>query len=268
MNTNMEHPLNQETIHTHRMILLKTCMPGIVHDLNNANNNAMMGIESLSEIWRTVGPMLDRINEERSGFKIGFLSYDELREEIPRMFSGVREGLTNIRSMTDEIRRYVYQGQDHGMEKIDPNGVVEAAAKLLMGYVRKFTNNFCLCYAKTLPPVHGNFQQLEQVVIHMIQDVCQTLPDRDSKLKIITDSQEEGKIITVEVSAENGNDVATENWQPVDPAPEIRYKGPSSFMDLSFAAWIASNHGGHLEVKTFPGPISHAVRMLVPGIHG
>lgn len=268
MNTDMEHPPNREIIHAHRMLLLKTCMSGIVHDLNNANNSAMMGIESLSEIWRSVGPLLDRINEERSGFKIGFLSYDELRAEIPRMFSGMREGLITIRSLTDEIRRYVYQGQDQGMEKLDPNGIVEAAAKLILGYVRKCTNNFCLCYAEILPSVLGNFQQLEQVAIHMIQEVCQTLPDRARELKIVTNSQEDGTIVTIEVTAENGNDIAAEAWQRVAPVPEIRYKGPSGFIDLSIAAWIVSNHGGHLEAKACPGALSHAVRMLLPGAHG
>jgi len=264
VNISAEQERVQEILERHRFLLLQALMPGLVHDLNNANNNALTNLESLAEIWRTVGPILDRVNEERSGFNVGYLPYDELRAEIPRMFAGVREGLTSIRKAAGELRTYVVPRADLDSEMLDLNRAVESVTGLLAGFIRRYTNQFHLCFGESLPFVRGDGLLLMQLIIHMVQSVCRVIPVRNIPLEAATACGDEPGAVIVRISAGKSDDRPQTAWRTVDPVTLAGADTPVCYSDWSVPAWLAARLGGRLELPVCPE--ENAARMILPAV--
>jgi len=254
----------QDILQRHRFLLLQAFMPGMTHDLNNANNNAIMSLESLSEIWKTVGPILDRLNEERSGLKIGCLPYDELRAEIPRMFTGVREGLTSIRRVTAELRTYVSPQSEQPPGFLDFNQVVESVTGLLAGFIRRYTNQFHLCYGESLPFVQGDVSVLMQLVIHMVQSVCRAIPNRNTPLEASTARGEGPETVILCISVGKSDTRPQTAWRIVEPVDLAGNNAPVCYSDYSVPAWMLNRLGGRIELPVCPEET--AARMILPAV--
>ncbi|MBN2383637.1 hypothetical protein JXQ70_12225 [bacterium] len=64
------------------------------------------------------------------------------------------------------------------------------------------TDKFEVEYEKTLPFVRGNYQQLEQVVINLVQNACQALAGPPAGIRIMTRTNKNAGTIELEIGDE------------------------------------------------------------------
>jgi polar amino acid transport system substrate-binding protein len=86
------------------------------------------------------------------------------------------------------------------MTSLDINGVILSAQELLVSFTKKATEHFTLRLEKNIPRVKGNAQKLEQVLINLILNACQSLTDRTQRITVGSsyDEQRQSVLVIVE----------------------------------------------------------------------
>jgi polar amino acid transport system substrate-binding protein len=132
--------------------------------------------------------------------------------------------------------------------------------------INKSTIDFSVNYGTNLPKVRGNSHRLEQVVINLIQNACQALPDVRKGVFLSTSYDEKTPSIVVRVQDE-GVGIPTEVLSHItDPFFTTKSNSGGIGLGLSISSRIVKEHGGTLTFASEPGkgtiaeiilPLSH-----------
>jgi polar amino acid transport system substrate-binding protein len=134
---------------------------------------------------------------------------------------------------------------------VDLNGVVESSITLVRNLLDKSTSRFSLSLARGLPPLRGSFQQLEQVLINLITNACQALPDRERGIAVETRLQEDWLLVEVR---DQGVGIPEQNLERIlDPFFTTKQDTGGTGLGLSISYNIVKNHGGSLEIRSRTG---------------
>ncbi|RPJ18495.1 MAG: GHKL domain-containing protein [Desulfobacteraceae bacterium] len=181
------------------------------------------------------------------------MMYSEMKENIPKLFSGILEGSERIRQIVADLKDYVRPDTSDLTQSVNLNSVIHSALSLLSNMVRKSTDRFSLDLEKDLPSVKGNFQRLEQVVINLVQNACQALPDRKKAIRVSTRWDEVNGSVVLQVQDE-GVGIPPENLTRItDPFFSTRHDSGGVGLGLAISSRIIKEQGGTLNFASEPG---------------
>lgn len=244
---------------------LGTLVSGVAHEINNPNNFIMLNAPVLLEAWENFHPVLDEYFDENGDFLVAGLNYSEMRVEIPKLMHGVLTGAQRIRSIVQELRDFARPNPRSQREPVDVNAVVKSALILLHSVISNATTRFSLDCSESLPVVLGNFQRMEQVVINLIHNACQSLPSADCAVRVRTYCEEEAGYVVIEVTDE-GCGISPEHMKQItDPFFTTKRDSGGTGLGLSISSNIVHNHGGILEFTSQPGEGTTARAKFVCG---
>jgi len=243
----------QQMMQMNKMVALGTLVSGVAHEINNPNNFIMLNAPLLLEAWESSKPILEEYYEKNGDFLIGGMPYTEMRENIPVLFSGILDGSKRIKQIVEDLRDFVRRDGSDMTQSFDVNGVIRSAISLLSNMIMKATTHFSVEYEDSLPPLKGNFQRFEQVIINLIQNACQALPDARRGIFLSTSYDEKRQGIVVRVQDE-GMGI------PADVLPHIGEPFFTTKQDfgglglgLSISSRIVKEHGGTLTFTSEQG---------------
>ena len=132
--------------------------------------------------------------------------------------------------------------------------------------ISKSTVNFRVDYGAGMPLIRGNAQQLEQVVINLITNACQSLSDQSGEVRIKTySSRETGQVGVVVKDAGTGIREADLKYI-MDPFFTTKRDRGGTGLGLSVSNNIVKNHGGSLALTSDPHRGTKAIVSL-PVLH-
>jgi PAS domain S-box-containing protein len=243
----------QQLLQASKMVELGTLVSGVAHEVNNPNNFIMLNAPVLGDAWQAARPILDEYYEENGDFLLGGMMYSEMRENIPKLFSGILEGSERIRQIVADLKNYVRPDTSDLSQAVNLNEVVRSALSLLSNMVKKSTDHLAIDLAPDLPPVKGNFQRLEQVVINLVQNACQALPDRIKGIHVTTRRDEARGKVVLKVEDE-GMGIPPENLPRItDPFFSTKHQNGGVGLGLAISARIIKEQGGTLHFTSEPG---------------
>ena len=82
---------------------------------------------------------------------------------------------------------------------VDINRLVHNAASILWHHIHTHTNDYQSALGDNIPPARGNAQQLEQVIIKLLVNALQALPDKSCGVRITTSHDPDAGEIIVTV---------------------------------------------------------------------
>jgi PAS domain S-box-containing protein len=252
----------QHLMQASKMVELGTLVSGVAHEINNPNNFIMLNAPLLVDCWHTARPILEGYYEENGDFLLGGMMYSEMRENIPKLFSGILEGSERIRQIVADLKNYVRPNTSDLNQPVDLNSVVQSALSLLSNMIRKSTDLFSVDLEKDLPLVKGNFQRFEQVVINLVQNACQALPDRKRGIRVSTrwDSSNGNIVLQVE---DEGIGIPPENLPRIsDPFFSTKHESGGVGLGLAISSTIIKAQGGTLNFMSEPGKGTKAEVLL------
>jgi len=109
---------------------------------------------------------------------IGGISSQEFDKIMPRLILAVSDGANRIRETFEEFKKHVQNGVTSENTMVDINEVVRRVVLILSHTIFLHTENFSMQLQDNLPKINGNVQKLEQVVINLLMNALQSLPDR------------------------------------------------------------------------------------------
>lgn len=245
-----------------KMASLGILVSGVAHEINNPNQFVMANLTMLSEAWRSAKPLLEQYYRDNGDFLLGDLSYLELREHIPEMFNEVLRGSQRIKYIVHELRDFARQRPAELTDTVDLSAVVHSTASLLANMLKKSTNHFRVNCCDDLPEIQGSFRRLEQVVINLVQNACQSLSGPDKGITISTYYDEPNDTVVLKVRDEGMGMTRDALHRISDPFYTTRRGAGGTGLGVAIALRIVSEHGGALDYQSVPGEGSTATISL------
>ncbi len=243
----------EQLLRADKMISLGVLVSGVAHEINNPNQFIMTHTYPLKKIWEDAVPILDRYFRENGDFMLGGKEYSSRRDQVPQMFLDLLSGSQRIRNIVDELRAYSREEQPDFFSPVDLNKVVQSAIALVGNLLQKATSRFSACCREELPSIRGSYQRLEQVVINLIKNSCQALPDPRSAIRVSTDYREDQHAVLLEIVDEGAGMSEVVLRQCRDPFFTTRWNSGGTGLGLPICDRIIEEHGGTLDIRSTPG---------------
>ncbi len=221
-----------ELIRSEKLASLGQLAASVAHEINNPLAGIMVYITLL----------LKKYQEKKLQTEETEIQLLKMKKELERT-SGI------IRNLLDFSRR-----SDADMRPIEINRVVEAALLLVRHQISLENIALELKLAKDLPLVHAAFDQIQQVLINIILNATQAMPD-GGKLTIATSIARNVKInetfkntIKIDIT-DTGVGIPKENLSKLfTPFFTTKEKGKGVGLGLSVVHGIIERHKGKIEV--------------------
>jgi PAS domain S-box-containing protein len=243
----------QQLMQAGKMVALGTLVSSVGHEINNPNNFIMLNAPLLKEAWQHVLPILDEYYEKDRDFTIGSVRYAEMRDRIPRLLSGISEGSKRINEIVEDLRSFLRRDASDMNQSVDVNAVLGSAISLLSNMIKRATSHFSFQSEKELPQLKGNAHRLEQVIINLIQNACQALPDTRRGISLSTFYDEKTSSIVVKVQDEGVGIPPDVLPRITDPFFTTKSDSGGIGLGLSISSRIVKEHGGTMVFSSEPG---------------
>lgn len=243
----------QQLIQADKMASLGILVSGMAHEINNPNSLTLLNMPIIIEAYEDSQDILEAHYQRHGDFTLGGLDYSVMREELPHMLQEMQTGAESIKRIVEDLKDFARQEGSTCRDSVDLNKVTQAAVRLVDNSIRKSTCRFSLSYAVSVPPILGNAQRIEQVLINLILNACQALTSQDQGIFVSTrfDSVLQRVIVVVR---DQGCGIAPEHLSHLtDPFFTTKRETGGTGLGLSVSATIVQQHGGTLDFYSIPG---------------
>jgi len=245
---------NQEQlVQSSKMAAIGTLVSGVAHEINNPNGLILLNMKMLQEIYEGIGKITEEKYEKEGDFDLGKWRYSDLRGNLAPMMAETIEASRRIARIVDDLKNFSRR-DDHDLnEDVDLNAVAMTAIRLVRNIIRKATDSFVARYGEGLPRVRGNAQRIEQVIVNLILNACQALPDRTKGVTLTTSWDADRRMVVLEV-ADEGIGIAAEQMQYItDPFYTTKREQGGTGLGLSVSMIIIKEHGGLINFASSQG---------------
>ncbi len=243
----------QQLVQADKMAALGVLVSGVAHEINNPTGLILLEVPTLKRVHADTVRILERYYRENGDFVCGGLPYSRMREEIPRSLEKIQDAGKRIKRIVDDLKDFSRQGDSTGNEKVDFNQMAQAAVRLVEPTIRKATGCFRVDYGPGLPKIRGNGPRIEQVLVNLILNACQALPDTDRCIELTTAYDRERQSVSFRLRDE-GSGIAPEHLARLtDPFFTTKREIGGTGLGLSVSAGIVKEHSGTLEFQSTPG---------------
>ncbi|WP_431225691.1 sensor histidine kinase [Serratia sp. L9] len=169
-------------------------------------------------------------------------------EEILLAKEAVTKSLIRMKSMVDELRGYTMR-QSEDYSQVDLAECMKSAVSITRFLIRKHTHNF-IFEAASETPVFGNYGQIEQMIINILQNACYALTN---KSQAISFSLEKTTGYAKVVLRDQGIGMDEQVLKNVcNPYFTTRQERGGTGLGLSLTSRLIKEHGGYMEIKSVP----------------
>ncbi len=250
-------------IQADKMASLGILVAGVAHEINNPNGLILLNMPILREVYRDAEEVLEERYINQGDFTLGGLPYSRMRDEVPHLLEEMQEGANRIKRIVEELKDFARLDSTAAVEPVDVNAVVKAAVRLVDSSLRSSTKRFEASYATSLPTILGSAQRIEQVVINLILNACQALPDMEHGISVTTSHDQAAGTVVLTVTDE-GSGIAPGHFSHLtDPFFTTKRESGGTGLGLSVSATIVKEHNGTLEFASTPG-VGTTVTLALP----
>lgn len=259
----------QQLIQADKMASLGVLVAGVAHEVNNPNNFILLNAQFLSDAWKNIRPILDEYYEQNGEFHLASIPFTESRQSITESLAGIIDGAVRIKKIVNSLKAFSRKDKGDLNQNIDLNAVVKSAVLLSNNLIHKSTYYFSTYLAENLPVIHGNRQQLEQVLINLLTNACHAVDDPEKSISVSTWFDEIEEKVVIEVRDE-GVGIDPKNRNHVfDPFFTTKLDQEGTGLGLSISYQIIKDHNGAILFDSEPGhgttvslrlPVAHPVK--------
>ncbi|MCU0288924.1 MAG: ATP-binding protein [Acidobacteria bacterium] len=244
---------HDQLLQADKMISLGILASGMAHEINNPNNSIMLNASILQKAWHSIIPILNEFYRDKENLLIGGMKYEKMKEKMPQLFSGILESSKKIQRIVNDLKYFSGKDLISLKKEIDMESVVKSAISLTGNMIQKSTRHFKAVYEKDLPNVMGNFQNLEQVIINLVQNACQALENPGNGIFITVTYDRSCREIVLSVKDE-GIGIPDKDLKYIaEPFFTSKRSSGGTGLGLYMSSKIISDHGGTIRFFSTPG---------------
>jgi len=223
----------QQLIQSESLAAIGQLVAGTAHELNNPIAGAMSLVETSVE---TI-----------AGWEMQSDKRDEILEDLRFSIGELRRSAAIIRSLLDLSR----QTQTY-VEAVDMNRAVDDALRVLHNLYKNLPVEIVKAYDEALPAVEGNFANLGQVLINIIRNALQALPEGKGRITLTT-RRPSADMVAVECR-DTGIGIPAASLKDIfKPFFTTKAVGRGTGLGLYLSHEIIRRHGGQIRVESTEG---------------
>jgi polar amino acid transport system substrate-binding protein len=249
----------RQLVQADKMAALGILVSGVAHEINNPNGLILLNIPILRKAQADAVRLLARRYEEEGDFLLGGIPFSRMKNELPRLLEEMQEGAQRIKRIVNDLKDFARREEGAGRSLIDVGDAARKAVRLLDAAIRKATERFSAVYEPDIPLVWGHSQRVEQVIVNLVLNACQALPDRDRAIVLAVGHDPDKKQVVLTVRDE-GAGIAPEHLPHLtDPFFTTKRDAGGTGLGLSVSAGILKEYGATLSFHSVPGQGTTAV---------
>jgi len=242
-----------QLIQANKMTAVGTLVSGVAHEINNPNQVIQMSARVLSEAWSDALARLDARHKEDGEFSLAGLPYAEMRATIPTLLEDVHEGASRIARIVGDLKDFARPPASGTRHLFVMNDVVQRALRLLAHAIRSRTRRFEVVLAGELPPMEGDAQQVEQIVVNLVMNALEALPDQEHGVRVTTAMDVAEGAIVLQVCDEGVGIPPEDLAHLCDPFFTTKRESGGTGLGLAITSSLVRLHGGRLTFSSEPG---------------
>jgi two-component system NtrC family sensor kinase len=216
--------MQSQLIQSEKLAAVGQLTAGIVHDVKNP----LAVIKGLAEVLQDDAAITD-----------------ETRHEL----QVIRESAEKANRIVSDLLKFARQSHPE-MEMHDLRETVEASIRLTTYLIREARIQLVHEIPEQMVLVTYDPQQVEQVLINMIHNAIQAMPNRGT-LKVNLNQMDGSAMIAIQ---DTGIGISSENIKRIfDPFFTTKPEGVGTGLGLSVSYGIIANHQGRIEVESEEG---------------
>lgn len=261
LNENMEEKISRRTEKLRenyeamnrmdKMASLGILVSGMAHEINNPLSFIMLNFGILQRVAREMFAVLDEVVEDKESVFLGGMNFEYARESLPILINGIREGSDRIAGIVKNLKGYARQTPIDMNGAVDLNAALDSSLALLANYIKQSTDHLQIGKAGALPAVKGDQRRIEQVIMNLLQNACQALPNKSGEIRVTTRCSETEVEFSV---ADSGSGIGEADMKHIfDPFFTTKREHGGTGLGLCVSQAIINEHKGKLRIESRPG---------------
>jgi signal transduction histidine kinase len=255
--TDLTHnkPLERHLIHAEKMSALGLLMPGIIHEINNANTFVTFNLPILRAYIERVILALDTVIDPKDRRDWLGMDYGSFRDELFDLLDNLSHGAERIVRIASNLKDVINpHAEGHMPRRADLRDVIGKAVTLCRYEVDKHTSVFEVESPDETVWLQVAPEALEQVLINVLINAAQAADKSDAWVKLqtrIPDNPDEMAVIEI---SDNGSGIEPSHQDRIfDPFFSTKAPGVGTGLGLSVSLNLVRQMGGRMEVRSVPG---------------
>ena len=183
-----------------------------------------------------------------------------MRDTIPALVREVHDSARRIDRIIEDLKDFARPRAQAAATALQVNDAVQRALRLLAHLIKKHTDHLHVDLASGLPSVRSDAQHVEQIVVNLVTNALEALPDRRCGVTVATAFDAAECRVVIEVRDE-GVGIAPEHLRHLcDPFFTTKQASGGTGLGLAITSSLVRLHGGRL---TFASELGKGTRALV-----
>lgn len=258
---NEKKQIMAKLIQTNRMTSLGLLASSMAHEINTPNGAIKLAGQQVAKTWKSTIPILDRVAEEEGDFVLGGAVFSRVRDEVTKATEVIGRCSERIEKVVQDLRTYNIGGRAEAKNRVNLNQVVGDALTIIRAHGQR-RGNIAIRNEPhpELPEVLGNRYQLEQVIINLILNSIQAIPEAGSGAITIASGHDNVKGEVSVTVKDNGRGISAEIMgRLMEPFFSTRMESGGSGLGLYISNFIVTEHQGRLVFESEPGKGTAAI---------
>ncbi len=238
---------------------------GVAHEINNPIGYVFSNLQSLASYVRDLLRIVDAIDRAESVQELHQLKvameYNYIRADVADLIAESGEGIDRVKQIITALKDFSHISMD-GFKPADLHRSIDSTLNLANNEV-KYKAGIVRDYAPDLPWVDCDISQIKQVVLNLVVNAAQAIPDRGT---ITIRTGWAGDFVWFEVE-DTGSGMTTDVRERVfEPFFTTKPVGQGTGLGLALSFSIVQKHQGRIDVDTTPGT-GTCIRVTLPRHH-
>ncbi len=249
----------QQLLQSEKMAAIGQLAAGVAHEINNPTGYVLSNLSTMQKYLEDVLTLLEayeRCEPDMKGHEERLreiealkksLDVEYLKHDVVDLLRESSEGMQRVRKIVKDLKDFSHPDSGE-WQWSDLHANIESTLNVVWNEL-KYRTEVVKEFGE-LPPVFCIPSQLNQVIMNLLTNAVQAIPERGT---ITIRTGAEGDQVWFEVS-DTGAGIAPENLHRLfEPFFTTKPVGKGTGLGLSLSFGIVQKHGGRIEVRSEPG---------------